>query len=52
MLKPFINAFILIHKMLLSTYEDDIKQISSGSTGHNNFWLIFADIAVNWKKLG
>ena len=30
------------HKMLLSWYEEDIQQLSSGSTKNNIFWKIFA----------
>ena len=38
--------------MLLKGYEEDITQISSGSTNHNNYFLvIFADRIKTVKKL-
>ena len=39
--------------MLLYSYEEDIEQVSSGSTNHNSFMVIFARISfLNLKKLG
>ena len=39
--------------MLLYSYEEDIEQVSSGSTNHNSFMVIFASINfLNLKKLG
>ena len=36
--------------MLLWTYQEDMKQISSGSTNHNNFGRFFAGSAC-WSNL-
>jgi len=39
--------------MLLYSYEEDIEQVSLGSTYHNSFMVIFAGINfLNLKKLG
>ena len=39
--------------MLLYSYEEDIEQVSSGSTNHNSFMVIFAGINfLNLKKIG
>ena len=37
--------------MLLLSYEEVIKQISSGSTNHNIFLVIFAGILLNLSTL-
>ena len=37
-----------VQKMLLKSDKGDLKQISSGSTYHNNVWVIFAGIAFPW----
>ena len=36
---------LTIQKMFQKSDKGDLKQISSGSTYHNNFWVIFAGIA-------
>ena len=37
--------------MLLWTYEEDIKQISLGSTNHNNFLAFFVGSALRLEKV-
>ena len=44
---------LAIHRMLLYSYEKGIKQILSGNTNHDNFFVIFfAGIALKLEKLG
>ena len=44
---------LAIHRMLLYSYEKGIKQILSGNTNHDNFFVIFfASIALKLEKLG
>jgi len=38
--------------MLLLSLEEDIGQISSMTTTHNNFLVLFLDIALKLKKGG
>ena len=42
-----------LYKVPLESYEEHIQQISTGITNHNEWWVIFADIALikNLKKL-
>ena len=37
--------------MLLWSDEEDVKQISSGSTENNNLLVVFAGIALKFEKL-
>ena len=49
------HYFVLLtfHKMLLWNYDEEIKQISSGSANHNYWYLeIFAGIAIKLEKVG
>jgi len=39
-------------KMLLSLYEVDTKEISSGSSDHNIFLVIYEAIALTFEKGG
>ena len=43
-----------VHRMLLYSYEKDIKQILSGNTNHDNFFRDFfsAGIALKLEKVG
>ena len=44
---------LAIHRMLLYSYAKGIKQILSGHTNHDNFFVIFfASIALKLEKLG
>ena len=44
---------LAIHRMLLYIYEKDIKQILSGNTNRDNFFVIFfAGIALKLEKVG
>ena len=36
-----------MHTMLQQNYEEDVNWILSAKAGHNNFWVIFEDIASN-----
>ena len=50
MLKSLYLMPLPIHKMLLQSYEADIKQISSGNNNITIFWVIFAGIALKLQS--
>ena len=41
---------LLIHKMLLESYEEDIKQISPGTTNHHNPYRDFCKLSYLGKR--